>query len=117
MAAEQVLLQGIGASPKNAELRLALISLYAAGNKLGLAEQQYTEMIRIDPVSLDYRVGLARLQVAGGDLTKAEMTLRRAIEAKPDDDRRYLLLVDFLATRKSAGEVGDRSGCKAVDNL
>jgi tetratricopeptide (TPR) repeat protein len=102
--AEQVLLQGIGASPKDAELRLALISLYAAGNKLDLAEQQYTEMIRNDPASLDYRVGLARLQVASGDLTKAESTLRQAVEAKPDDDRRYLLLVDFLATRKSAGE-------------
>jgi tetratricopeptide (TPR) repeat protein len=102
--AEQVLLKGIGASPKDVELRLALISLYAAGNKLDLAEQQYTEMIRINPASLDYRVGLARLQVAGGDLVKAESTLRQAIEAKPDDDRRYMLLVDFLAARKSAEE-------------
>jgi tetratricopeptide (TPR) repeat protein len=36
-------------------------------------------------------------------MDKAETTLRDAINAKPDDIDRHLLLVEFLATRKSVG--------------
>ena len=88
-------------NPSEPGLRLALIGFYADAKALDRAEPQYLELLRIDPKNVGYSVGLARLYLAMGHPDRGERFLRDALTVDPTDERRYMMLADFLVANRT----------------
>lgn len=97
----EVLQQGLTANPKSIPLRLSLAQIYTMQKENDKAEKILQECITLDPKSLQYYVNLATFLTSTNQLDKAEKVLRATIEQDPEDDKRRLILVQFLgAARK-----------------
>lgn len=99
----EVVTKAISLNPKNLALRFQLINIYDSlkikdSKKI---EQIMQEIISLEPQNMLHRVTLASFYARINQLDKAEKTLRDAIQEDPEDADRYLLLVEFLSSRKS----------------
>lgn len=110
-AALAVLEAGLKEDPKNLGLIQAAVSLVAsdpqdtvlAGKALGF----YKGAVEASPKNRDLWLGWAGYHLARKELDAAEAVLRAAIKAQPDDGKRQLALMEFLATSRGT-EVAEK---------
>ncbi|MHB8565248.1 MAG: tetratricopeptide repeat protein, partial [Acidiferrobacteraceae bacterium] len=100
--AQQVLQQGVTTNPKSVQLRANLVVVLARLGHLKQAGQQLQDLIALDPSNFAFRLHLAQLYVTQKQPKKAEAVIRAAVQAKPEDERRYMALASLLA---SSGDV------------
>lgn len=112
--AQEVLQKAIEVNPTNISLRLELASIFMKRNELEKAEQQFKDVVAVEPNKLEHRIALATFYSRTNQLDKAEKTLREAILEDPDDERRYLLLTEFLVERKGAAEQAEKELLSAI---
>lgn len=104
-AIEDVLKEGISNNPDSIGLRMMLIRLISAQDKLSpRIENILKEIIAIEPEEYNYQVMLSNFYLRAGQNEQAEAQLRKAISENSEDPRRYLVLVQFLAKTRNLGE-------------
>ena len=110
-AALAVLEAGLKADPKNMALIQAAVSLVASNPQdktlAAKAADFYKGAVEASPKNRDLWLGWASYHLARKELDPAEAVLRAAITAQPDDGKRLLALVEFLATSRGA-EVAEK---------
>jgi len=62
------------------------------------------EAIAVEPRKVQHRIMLASFYMQIDQLDKAEKTLRESIQADPEDMDRYMVLSEFLASRRTAAQ-------------
>lgn len=98
-----ILNMGIKENPNVVSLRMMQAqSLVKNSRDLPSAEVQLKKIIEIEPDNYNSRVALATFYATSNQPDKAESVLRQAIADDEEDVRRYLVLVEYLATKKSA---------------
>jgi predicted Zn-dependent protease len=106
-----VLEAGLKADPKNMALIQAAVSLVASNPQdktlAAKAADFYKGAVEASPKNRDLWLGWASYHLARKELDPAEAVLRAAIKAQPDDGKRPLALVEFLATSRGA-EVAEK---------
>ncbi len=98
--AREKLESAVAQNPDDIGLRTQLVQFYNRQKDSDAAVAQMRELIRLRPEMLDYRVALAAQYMQSGNTDQAEAVLREAIAADETDPKRYLTLVQFLASQK-----------------
>ena len=100
-----VLQAAIVRNPKNIPLRTSLIRLYGKSPaSYDKAEQQFQEIIAIEPTRFQLRVMYASFLAHIKQADQAEQVLRDAVKADPKDMRRHVTLAEFLAANRSVAQ-------------
>lgn len=103
-----VLTDGVKKNGDAVSLRMMLAQALVKNNRdLTGAEQQLKQIIDIEPDNYNYRIAMAMFYATTNEEAKAESVLRQAIVDDENDAKRYLVLVEFLAGRKSAKAAED----------
>jgi tetratricopeptide (TPR) repeat protein len=87
-----------GEDPDDVAVLLDLGEAYFMAQRLGEAEQAYTQALEAEPDSTPAQVGLAMVWHAQGDSRRAEEALHAILEQHPDDqDAHYSLAIVFFS--------------------
>jgi len=99
--AETTIRRALNAHPQDMDLLNNLSLVMSQAKDLPGTEAIARRMIEIEPTVFDHRLKLARLFDEHGAPERAESVLREAIALDAQSEERYLILADFLATRKN----------------
>ena len=91
----------IVARPKEKSLRFLKIALHRKLVQLPEAEQEYKNLIDLDPADNKLKYALAEFYVSSSQLDKAEQLLQQIITSDPENLEAKLALIKFLARFKS----------------
>lgn len=101
--ANAILKEGIQKNNDDIGLRMMLAQSLAINNRdLAGAEVQLKKIIEIEPDNFKFRVAMAMFYATNNQADKAESVLRQAIADNEEDAKRYLVLVEYLASKISA---------------
>ncbi len=98
-----VLETAIESNPDDLELRSSYSIVLSQQGDAQAVQSNLREMIRLAPSRFDYRMALARSLAAPGTEAAndaAEVVLREAIAAAPEDDARRMALADWILDRR-----------------
>ncbi|MDD5276163.1 MAG: tetratricopeptide repeat protein [Methylovulum sp.] len=87
--------------PENIAQRLLLANLYLQTKALPKARDSLESIIKIEPKQLIHRKRLAMFLIESNQLDSAESVLRTAVTDLPEDGQAKLILVEFLATKRT----------------
>jgi len=99
---EKVLRQTLQSNPRNTALLISLGNSLAQSGKTDEAAKVFQQIIEIEPKVLDHRVRLALLYEQSKRPDQAEAVLRETIAQEPDDEQRWLVLGELIASRSDA---------------
>jgi tetratricopeptide (TPR) repeat protein len=85
-------------TPKDPEPHLAAGPLLEKANRFADAEEQYKDVLAVDPQSSDALTGLANVYMRGQRFAEAEEVLRKLSLVRPDDPAVHMQLGRILAT-------------------
>jgi tetratricopeptide (TPR) repeat protein len=91
-------------NPSSVELHRVLARLYLAARQPAKSEEELKKIITLAPADPRHRYELARYYEAGGTLEAAQATLEQAAQTFPRDNGAKLVLLDFLARRRSPAQ-------------
>ncbi|RDH81023.1 MAG: hypothetical protein DIZ80_12940 [endosymbiont of Galathealinum brachiosum] len=114
--AKSLLIKSSENNPKDIKIRMRLAELYANGLKDAVSsERVLKELVEIDPENFTLTVALSGFYARTDQIDKAEVILKNAIKQDDDDVRRYLMLIELLASRKGTN-IAERELLKAIDS-
>ncbi len=90
-----VLNRGLDAQPKNVDLLKNLATTYLRMGKVLKAEETYAHVLALEPTVFAHRERLARLYLQLQKPEKALALLRDAVELEPDNEDRWISLVQY----------------------
>jgi len=96
-----LLLNTIEKHADNIASRLMLVNLYSQHHELEKAEAVLEAIVKIEPKRVGHRKRWAVFLINNNQLDKAETVLRAAVKDLPDDEQAKLMLVEFLATKRT----------------
>jgi len=96
-----LLRQNLEADPKHVASQLLLANLYLQMRERDKAKESLAALIDMEPGELTHRQRLALFYVDGGQIDEAEQVLRKASQDLPAEEAAKLLLVEFLAAKRS----------------
>jgi tetratricopeptide (TPR) repeat protein len=98
--AEQVLNGALARNPSDTRLRFELAQNLIDQQRPREGEQILRDLIAAEPARFPYVQRLAMLYSSENRLDEAEELLRDAVRQDPSDERRLLILADFLANKR-----------------
>ncbi len=94
--------QAIKANPDDADMQLDLVSALLSNGQEQAAYGELQRLLKKHPHHIEAMLMLAELQTRRGEWYAAEMTMRQAIVAEPDNDRVRRRMADVLRARASS---------------
>lgn len=96
-----LLQQHINKYPDNVAQRLLLANLYLQTQASAKARESLESIIKIEPKQFIHRKRLSMFLTESNELDSAENVLRAAVSDLPEDGQAKLILVEFLATKRT----------------
>jgi tetratricopeptide (TPR) repeat protein len=91
--------QSLKSNPDDAEMQFDLVSALLSNDQEQAAYSELRRLIKKLPKHIEALLLLAELQTRRGESYAAEMTMRQAVEAEPENDRVRRRMADILMAR------------------